>query len=329
MPAAVVPTVRIQREDFDVAAEIARLTARPRRYRRGRHLLRPLPRRGGRARGARTRALSRHGRGRDRAASPRRRSSAGRCTGSPPSTATAGSRRARTSCWSWPPRRIGRPPSRRPSFLMDYPEVARALLEEGASRRRLRRRLGRGQGSRRRGRRALEALIRMSVKATHNAALKSRIDRNPLAETVQSAQRRWIMLDRLAEFFIFGFAPLVVGVLAMPATSAAPNRCVTRRGRLSRAHRAAAECRAVRATRRRVAGRCAGHRSLASRRSSRPGRCRSRFEIKFDPACHPAADELCAAGPHHRRRQAVVHQRRAPPGRSADRRRRRPCWSGG
>jgi putative lipoprotein len=29
------------------------------------------------------------------------------------------------------------------------------------------------------------------------------------------------MLDRIAEFFIFGFAPLVVGVLAMPATSAA------------------------------------------------------------------------------------------------------------
>lgn len=34
------------------------------------------------------------------------------------------------------------------------------------------------------------------------------------------------MLDRIAEFFIFGFTPLVVGILAAPAFSAAAERAV-------------------------------------------------------------------------------------------------------
>ena len=50
MAGACVPVVRIQAADFDLAAEIARLTAGQIRCRRGGHLFGPVPRRGRQAR---------------------------------------------------------------------------------------------------------------------------------------------------------------------------------------------------------------------------------------------------------------------------------------
>ena len=75
------PIVRIQAEDFDIAAEIAALTAQARRHRRGGHLLRSLPRRGRHGwRHSSSSTIPAWPRPRSRG-SPTKRSSAGRCTG--------------------------------------------------------------------------------------------------------------------------------------------------------------------------------------------------------------------------------------------------------
>ena len=89
MAAHVVPLVRIQADDFDAAAEIAQADARTRDVGAVVTFTGLCRDEGGRARGAGTRTLSRHGGGRNRAHRGRGRRALAAATGSPPSTATA------------------------------------------------------------------------------------------------------------------------------------------------------------------------------------------------------------------------------------------------
>ncbi len=167
-------TVRIQAEDFDPAAEIARIC------RAGRTdigavvtLHGPVPRRGRHARRAGARALSRHGRGGDRAHRRGGRAALAAAGRHRRSTATGASRRASNIVLVVTASSHRAAAFEAAEFLMDYPEDPRAVLEEGAPRRRLARRLGRSQGRRRRRRRSLDPLSALAFRSTRRLGRRS------------------------------------------------------------------------------------------------------------------------------------------------------------
>ncbi|MGT2468207.1 YbaY family lipoprotein [Mesorhizobium atlanticum] len=127
------------------------------------------------------------------------------------------------------------------------------------------------------------------------------------------------MLDRIAEFFIFGLAPLVVGVLAVPQVTKAGEKTIT--GEVIYRERIALPPDAVLVIELAdvsVAG--APATVIAKRRVAPTGQRADQIRHRFRPQGDPEGPDLCAASAHHGRRAADVHHRHKPPGRSAGRR---------
>lgn len=91
------------------------------------------------------------------------------------------------------------------------------------------------------------------------------------------------MLDRIAEFFIFGFAPLVVGILAMPATSGASEQVL--RGEVVYRERIALPPNAVLSVQLADVSLADAPATILGEQKIDPaGQVPIRFEIKFDPS---------------------------------------------
>ena len=118
------------------------------------------------------------------------------------------------------------------------------------------------------------------------------------------------MLDRVAEFFIFGLVPLVVGVFAVPEMTSAAETTVA--GEVVYRERIALPPDAVLVVE-------LADVSLAQAPDSagRPGADQIRDRLR--PQGDPERPDLCAAGAHHGRRAVDVRHRYKPPCRSAGR----------
>jgi putative lipoprotein len=122
------------------------------------------------------------------------------------------------------------------------------------------------------------------------------------------------MLDGIAEFFIFGLVPLVVGVLAVPELIHAGEKTIG--GEVTYRERIALPPDAVLVVELADVSLADAPAIVIGRRRIAPaGQVPIRFDIGFDPK----AIQKGRTYAHHGRRAAAVHHRYKPPGRSAGR----------
>ena len=115
------------------------------------------------------------------------------------------------------------------------------------------------------------------------------------------------MLIRLAEFIVFGLAPLLLGALFMPGIPAAEEVTIT--GEVIYRERIALPPNAVLTVELADVSLADAPAAVIAKQKIDPaGQVPIKFEIEVDPAVVQPKHELRAAGADSRRRYAVVHQ---------------------